>query len=100
MASADPNEPGSVAKEDKRFANEGNAYTEEEFLQYYGATFGKERWNAARPFAVRWLGKPQLGGYVCTHNTSNATEHADAPPIAMHWPTSSKHNGSDAVTER
>ena len=51
------------------------------------------------------LGEPQLGGYVCTHktsnatehaDTSNATEHADAPPIAMHSQTSSQHTDASS----
>ena len=46
--------------------------------------------------ATEHTGEPQLAGYVCTPNTSNATEHADAPPIPMHWPTSSKHTGASS----
>ena len=35
--------------------------------------------GAAYPSAAtEHTGEPQLAGYVCTHNTSNATEHADA----------------------
>ena len=38
----------------------------------------------------------QLAGYVCTRNTSTATEHADAAPIAMHSPTSSQHTTANS----
>ena len=44
--------------------------------------------------------EPQLAGYVCTRNTSTATEHADAAPIAMHSPTSSQHETANSGEEQ
>ena len=41
---------------------------------------------AAHPSAAtEHTGEPQLAGYVCTHNTSNATEHADAGSSSGEW---------------
>ena len=44
--------------------------------------------------------EPQLAGYVCTRNTSTATEHADAAPIAMHSPASSQHETANSGEEQ
>ena len=41
-------------------------------------------------------GEPQLAGYMCNHNASNATERADAAPIAMDSQTSSQQTGASS----
>ena len=46
--------PSSSDAPVKRVANDGELYTEEEFLNYYGKTEGRKHWNSASE-----VGNPQ-----------------------------------------
>ena len=49
--------------------------------------------TTARPStATERTGKPQLAGYVCTHDASNATEHADDTAMATQPPTANRQD--------
>ena len=75
------------------------AFTHFEYAAFHAAfppTAGAT--NAAHPSAAtEHTGKPQLGGYVCTHNTSNGTEHADAARKKGNKIHPSSHHKSNAT---